>query len=78
MKIKLSELRTFIRNIIIESNIEKDSNTQEQEIEEIEKKDDDINKDGKNDFTDVMAARMKASGMNKLAAIKKAEKVTKK
>ena len=38
----------------------------------------DLNKDGKNDFEDVMIARMKASGMDHEDAVEKGEKTAKK
>ena len=44
MRYRLSELRSLIRNILVEAV--------------------DQNKDGKNDFSDVKIARMKASGMS--------------
>ena len=64
MKIKLSELRRIIREVI------------EAGMDEAEKKD--LNDDGKNDFEDVMIARMKASGMPHEKAVKKAAKGAKK
>lgn len=60
MKIRLSELRKIIREVV------------EAELEEVEKIDQ--NEDGKNDFTDVKIARMKASGMSHKDAVKKASK----
>ena len=64
MKIKLSEIRRIIREVL------------EEELEEAES--DDHNDDGKKDFTDVMIARMQASGMPREKAIKSAEKAVKK
>lgn len=60
----INELRILIRRIILEI---KDSSD-----------DKDLNDDGDEDFTDVMIARMVASGLEKEKAIKKAEKATKK
>jgi hypothetical protein len=60
MRIKLSELRSIIRESI-------------EEVLEAE----DLNKDGKNDFEDVMIARMKASGMDHEEAVEKGEKAAK-
>lgn len=64
MKIKLSQLRQIIRETI-------------EETIAVEESDDDLNKDGKNDFKDVMIARMKASGMSHDKAVEKGEKAAK-
>jgi hypothetical protein len=58
---RLSLLRRLVREML------------EAEIEELGE-DEDLNKDGKNDFKDVMIARMKASGMSHDKAVKKGEK----
>ena len=51
----------------------------EQSSEEMtESEEKDVTGDGKEDFTDVMASRMMASGLPKKKAISKAEKATKK
>jgi len=71
MKIRLSELRTIIRDTVSEMMNHEKADEMVKEADEL-----DVNKDGKKDFTDVMAARMKASGMDKKTAIKKAEKAT--
>jgi hypothetical protein len=57
MKIRLSQLRRIIREVVEEAS-----------------KDEDLNDDGKNDFTDVMIARHKASGMSHDKAVEKGEK----
>jgi len=63
-------LRNYIRQLVVEAL---------QELEEKEEgKKKDVTGDGEADFTDVMASRMMASGMPKDAAVKKAEKTTKK
>jgi flagellar hook-basal body complex protein FliE len=64
MKIKLSQLRQIIREAI-------------EETLEIKEADKDLNKDGENDFEDVMIARMKASGMDHEKAVEKGEKAAK-
>jgi len=64
MKIRLSQLRQIIREAIEET----------MEMEEVDK---DLNKDGENDFEDVMIARMKASGMGHEKAVEKGEKAAK-
>lgn len=66
MKIRLSQLRQIIRETI------------EETIKVEETNDDDLNKDGENDFEDVMIARMKASGMSHDNAVKKGEKAANK
>ena len=70
MKISISELRRIIREVIVED-----------EVSEAVGKDD-LNKDGKNDFADVMIARRIASGESKADAVKRgsadAEKAMKK
>lgn len=48
--------------------------TRETVRQTIREKKQDLNKDGKNDFEDVMIARMKASGEDEEAAVKKGEK----
>jgi len=63
MKIALSQLRKIIREVV------------ESEMAEAEE---DLNKDGKHDFEDVMIARMKASGMKHDTAVEKGEKAAKK
>lgn len=87
MKIKLSELRSFIREAIEEMKLQSaPSRPDDSEAEDVDEADDkdskskkkDVTGDGKADFTDVMASRMMASGLPKKAAIKKAEKVTSK
>lgn len=60
----INELRILIRRIILEIKNSSDNK--------------DLNDDGDEDFTDVMIARMVASGLEKEKAIKKAEKATKK
>lgn len=60
MKISMSMLRRMIIEAI------------EKEIDESSRED--LNDDGKNDFTDVMIARMKASGMPRGVAVKRGEK----
>jgi hypothetical protein len=67
MKIRLSQLRSIIRETIEEIVYDDPEVT----IEEAEKED--LNKDGKNDFEDVMIARHKASGMPHGVAVKKGE-----
>lgn len=58
MKISISELRRIIREVVAEV-----------EMTESEGKED-LNKDGKNDFADVMIARRIASGETKSDAVK--------
>lgn len=60
MKIKLSQLRTIIREIISENLLEK--------------KDLDKDDDGDKDFADVMMARMKKGGLSDKEARKKSRK----
>jgi DnaJ-class molecular chaperone len=64
MRIRLSHLRRIIRETV-EQVVQAD-------------KDADLNKDGENDFEDVMIARMKASGMDSDDAIEKGEMAAKK
>jgi hypothetical protein len=64
MKIRLSELRRIIRETVEEVVGEEDQP--------------DLNKDGKNDFEDVMIARHKASGLPHGVAVTKGEKAAKK
>lgn len=84
MKIKLLELRKIIRHAISElcskqtQSTKTSNNVEENDDLEETDKEDDFNKDGKKDFTDVMASRMHASGLNHDDAIKKAEKTTSK
>ena len=61
MRIRLSTLRRLIRETV------------EQVVQEKE----DLNKDGKHDFEDVMIARMKASGMDDEEAVEKGEEAAK-
>ena len=60
MKIRLSQLRKIIREVVEEVSLDEESK-------------EDLNKDGKNDFEDVMIARMKASGMPHDKAVEKGE-----
>lgn len=64
-----NELRNYIRQLVIEAL---------EELEEKEGKKKDVTGDGEEDFADVMASRMMASGMSKDAAVKKAEKTASK
>jgi len=66
MRIRLSQLRRIIREVVEEAVVDEAS------------KDDDLNKDGKNDFEDVMIARHKASGLPHGVAVSKGEKAAKK
>lgn len=59
MRISISQLRKIIREVVEESMYEAEE---------------DLNKDGKHDFEDVMIARMKASGMKHDKAVEKGEK----
>lgn len=63
MKISLSQLKAIIREVVEETSIDE------------AEKEEDLNKDGKNDFKDVMIARMKASGMKHDKAVEKGQKV---
>jgi hypothetical protein len=73
MKIRLSQLRRIIRETIEEEVVVSDDREVEINVDEAE----DLNKDGKNDFEDVMIARHKASGMPHDKAVEKGEKAAK-
>lgn len=57
---------------------EKTLQTIRETVRSIVRENKDLNKDGKNDFEDVMIARMKAGGMDHEDAVDKGEKVAKK
>jgi len=71
MKIRLSQLRRIIREVV-EATVADDAEV-DVTVDEAE----DLNKDGKNDFEDVMIARHKASGMPHDKAVEKGEKAAK-
>lgn len=71
MKIRLSQLRRIIREVV-EATI-----TDDPEVDITVDEAEDLNKDGKNDFEDVMIARHKASGMPHKVAVAKGEKAAK-
>ena len=80
-----NELKQLIRRLVVEAmrEMEEAAAATKEEMKDEEahggkSKKKDVTGDKKADFTDVMASRMMASGMPKDAAIKKAEKVTKK
>lgn len=60
MKIKISQLRTIIREVISESLLEK---------EDLDK-----DNDGDKDFADIMMSRMMASGLDDEEALEKSRK----